>query len=233
LVSGGFSSIVNTEWANVFFSNISGYDYTSEIRPLLNNSALFLTLNPSYSPNSPTFVNREPLDGALLFEAADAQTAQQFVSKLQRELAINVYTGGDQNSTRIQEVSLPGGAQGVSMTIYGQTGQPFDQFIAASQGNLLIMGTSRAVNQVLSGEGLGFDVPASAMLPDAGAAFYMNLPAAQSTEWTTFARSNPSDMALQLLPYFVQNVTFSAAGNEQNDLLMRLTMTVPCGDNCG
>ena len=234
LVSGTFGSLINSEWANVFFSNISGYDYNSEIRPLLGgNSALFLTLNPTYNPNSPTFVNREPFDGALLFEAKDAQTAQQFVSKLQRELAISIYSSGDDNAVRIQEVSLPGGANGVSLSIYGETGQPFDQFIAVSQDNLLVMGTARAVNQVLGGDGLGFDTLASVMLPNAGAAFYVNLPPAQSPEWTAFTRGNPNDMTLQLLPSLVQNVAFTVAGSEQNDLLMRMTLTFPCGDNCG
>ncbi len=234
LVSGTFGGIINTEWANVLFANLSGYDYTSEIRPLLSGgSAFFLNFNPSYNPNSPTFVNREPFDGALLFEAKDAQTAQQFLSKLQRELAIDIYSSGDHNAARIQEVSLPGGAQGVSLTIYGQTGQPFDQFIAASQNNLLVIGTARAVNQVLSGDGLGFDTSASVTLPDAGAAFYVNLPPAQSPEWTAFTRSNPNDMTLQLLPSLVENVAFTVAGTEQNDLLMRLTLTLPCGDNCG
>ncbi len=234
LVSGGFSGIINTEWANVFFSNLSGYDYTSEIRPLLGGStAFFLNINPAYNPNSPTFVNREPLDGALLFEAADAQTAQQFVSKLQRELAIDIYSSGDQNAARIQEVRLPGGAQGVSLSIYGETGQPFDQFIAASQDNLLVIGTARAVNQVVGGDGLGFDVTSSASLANAGTAFYVNLPAAQSPAWTAFVESDPGNPVLQLLPFLVQNVVFSAAGTEQNDLLMRLTVTLPCGDNCG
>ncbi|MBI1282616.1 MAG: hypothetical protein GC179_31100 [Anaerolineaceae bacterium] len=234
LVSGTFGSLINTEWANVFFSNLSGYDYTSEIRPLLSgSSALFLTFNPSYNPTSPTFVNREPFDGALLFEAADAQTAHQFVTKLQRELAISIYSSGDDNAVRIQEVSLPGGVQGMSLTIYGQTGQPFDQFIVANQDNLLVMGTTRAVNQVLSGDGLGFVTPTSVTLPDAGAAFYLNLPPAQSPEWTVFTRSNPNDMTLRLRPNLVQSVALTAAGSEQNDLLMRLTVTLPCGDNCG
>ncbi len=234
LVSGAFGGLGNTEWANVFFSNLSGYDYNSEIRPLLGgSSALFLTFNPSYNPNSPTFVNREPFDGALLFEATDPQTAQQFVSKLQRELAISIYSSGDDNAARIQEVSLAGGAQGMSLTIYGETGQPFDQFIVTSQDNLLIAGTARAVNQVLSGDGLGFGIATNGMLADAGTAFYLNIPPARSPEWTAFTRGNPSDLTLQLLPYFVQNVTFSVAGNEQKDLLIRLELTVPCGDNCG
>jgi len=234
LVSGTFGSLINSEWANVFFSNLSGYDYTSEIRPLLSgSSALFLTFNPSYNPNSPTFVNREPFDGALLFEAADAQTAQQFVTKLQRELAISIYSSGDDNAARIQEVSLPGGVQGMSLTIYGQTGQPFDQFIVVNQDKLLVMGTARAVNQVLSGDGVGFDTSASVTLPNAGTALYLNLPPAQSPEWTALARSNPNDMTLQLLPSVIQNATFTVAGSEQNDLLMRLTLTFPCGDNCG
>ncbi len=234
LVSGTFGSLINTEWANVFFSNLSGYDYTREIRPLVSGStALFLNFNPAYNPNSPTFVNREPFDGALIFEAKDAQTAQQFVSKLQRELAIDIYSSGDQNAARIQEVMLPGGAGGVSLSIYGETGQPFDQFIATSLDNLLVMGTARAVNQVLGGDGLGFDTSASEILPDAGAAFYVNLPPAQSPEWTAFTKSDPGNPTLQLLPYLIENVAISAAGNEQNDLLMRLTVTLPCGDNCG
>jgi hypothetical protein len=233
LVSGGFASIGNTEWARVFFSNLSGYDYDSEIRPLLSgSSALFLNLNPAYNPNSPTFVNREPFDGALLLEAADAASAQQFISKLQRELAIDIYTSGDQNSVRIQEVTLAGGVQGVSLTVYGETGQPFDQFIAASQNNLLVMGTARVVNQVIGGDGLGFDAT-TGTLPDAGVAVYANLPAAQSPAWATFSQSDPGNPMLQLLPYFVQNAAFSMSGSAQNDVLMRLTLTLPCGDNCG
>ncbi len=107
-------------------------------------------------------MNREPLDGALLLEAADPQTAQQFVSKLQRELAIDIYSSGDDNAVRIQEVTLPGGTQGMSLAIYGETGQPFDQFIAASQDNLLVIGTSRAVNQVSAVRVLGFNGASSA-----------------------------------------------------------------------
>jgi hypothetical protein len=234
LVSGGFGGLINTEWANVFFSNLSGYDYTTEIRPLLSgNSALFLTLNPAFKPNSPTFLDREPFDGALIFEAQDAVSAQRFVSKLQRELAISIYSSGDHNAARIQEVALPGGAQGISLDVYGETGQSFDQFIAASQDNLLIIGTSRAVKQVLSGDGLGFNANPASMLPNAGTAFYVNLPAAQSPEWTNLTQADPGNLTLQVLPFLVQNLMFSAAGTEQNDLLMRLTLTVPCGENCG
>ncbi len=234
LVSGGFGGLINTEWANVFFSNLSGYDYTTEIRPLLSgNSALFLTLNPNFKPNSPTFLNREPFDGALVFEAQDAVAAQRFVSKLQRELAISIYSSGDHNAARIQEAVLPGGAQGISLDVYGETGQSFDQFIAASQDNLLIMGTSRAVKQVLSGDGLGFNADTSTLLPNAGTAFYVNVPPAQSLEWTNLTQADPGNPTLQVLPFLVQNLMFSAAGTEQNDLLMRLTLTVPCGENCG
>ncbi len=54
LVSSTFGGLGNAEWANVLFANLSGYDYSSEIRPLLGGStALFLNFNPSYNPNSP------------------------------------------------------------------------------------------------------------------------------------------------------------------------------------
>ncbi len=234
IFSSAFGGIINTDWANVLFANLSGYDYASEIRPLLSgNSAFFLTLNPSYNPNSPTFVNREPFDGALLFEASDAQAAQQFVRKLQRELAIDIYSSGDQNAVRIQEAVLPTGAVGMSLAVYGETGQPFDQFTAAAQDKWLVIGTASAVKQVLSGDGLGFDTTSSALLPNAGAAFYMNLPSAQSPQWTTFMRSDPGNTALQFLPYFVQDLAVSAAGTDKNDVLLRLKLTLPCGDNCG
>ncbi len=234
LVSGGFTSVTNSEWANVFFANLSGYDYTSEIRPLLSeNSSLFLSLNPLYNPTSAIYVNREPFDGALVFEVSDPEAAQHFITKLSRELAISLYSSGDHFAARIQEVTLAGGVQGVSLTIYGETGQPFDQFIAGSHDNLLVVGSARAVNQVISGDGLGFNGTAGDLLPNAGAALYLNVPPPQSPEWTKFTQSDPGNPVLQLLPYVAQQLTVSAAGTENNDLLLRLTVALPCGENCG
>ncbi len=239
LFSGAFSSIINTEWANVFFSNLSGYDYNGEIRPLLGGSnTFFLSFNPAYDPNSPIFVNRELLDGAVVFDTSDDASALAFVSKLQRELAISIYSSGDQHSVRIQEVSLPGNNHGVGLTIYGETGQPFDEFVAAAYDAHVIIGTRRAVMQVLSGDNVGFDTSIAASstsmrLVDAGMAFYLNMPSANSPDWSAFTQSDSGNPLLQLLPYFVQNATLSIAGSSQNDLRMRLTVTLPCGDNCG
>ena len=239
LFSGAFSSIINTEWANVFFSNLSGYDYNREIRPLIGGSStFFLSFNPSYDPNSPIYVNRELFEGGVVFDTSDEAAALAFVSKLQRELAISIYSSGDQHSARIQEISLPGSHQGVSLTIYGETGQPFDEFVAAAYDTHVIIGTRRAVTQVLSGDNVGFDTgivdsSTSMRLVDAGMAFYLNMPSANSPYWSAFTQSDPGNPPLQLLPYFVQNATLSIAGSSQNDLLMRLTVTLPCGDNCG
>lgn len=234
LLSGSVAGLSNPQWAEVLFANLSGFDYTGEIQPLLaGQAAFFLSFNPAYNPTSSRFLDWEPFDGAFVFSVDDAAAAQAFLDKLTRELAISLYSSGNETSARFSPVTMPGNIQATQLTIYGVSGQAIEQFAFATDGEHLLMGTERAVRQVLGGEGLGFIGQPTPLLNAAGAALYMAVPPARSPEWRGLQAADPGNSLLQLLPYLVNNLTISVAGTAENDLLMRLVITVPCGDNCG
>ncbi|MEZ4670093.1 MAG: hypothetical protein R3E39_19485 [Anaerolineae bacterium] len=225
----------NPDWATILFNNLSGFDYTSEIRPLLaGDGALYLSFNPAYDRTSPRFVNREPLDGALLLRVNDPAAAQTFMQKLARELAITAYSMGDRYTLDIRETTLAGGATGIVLDIYGSTGQPLNQFVVAGADDLLVIGTPQAANRVFSRDGVGFSVNTVTLLPNSGMALYLNTtPMVSAPAWTDFNESDPGNPLLQLLPFLMDNLTLSLAGTADDDLLLRTTVTLPCGDDCG
>lgn len=234
-VSALSAGLNNTDWANILFANLSGFDFTAEILPLLSgDAAFFLNFNPAYEPSSPRFVNREALDGALMLRVNDPAAARDFISKLARELAITAYSMGDNYTLDIKESTFVGSAAAVTLDIYGSSGQPLNQFVVAANNDLLLIGTPQAVNRVFGGEGLGFAVNANLLLANSGMAVHVNTaPLVNAPAWTDLQRSDPGNTLLQLFPFLADNMIVSIAGTADDDLLLRATITLPCGEDCG
>ncbi len=192
-----------------------------------------MRINPDYNPNSSRFLDWEPFEGAFMFQVADDESAHAFMDKFARELAISIYSSSPESTARFSETMLPGGVRGVTLTIYGVSGQPIEEFLIAAQNQLMIMGTSSIVKEVFAGENIGFEAQSAPLLVDSGFALHVNFPPVLSPEWTKLQNSDPNNFLLQQMLYFVGNLTVSAAGSETSDLLARVVVTLPCRDNCG
>lgn len=234
LVSGSVVGVGNPEWADVLFANLSGFDYETEIRPLLTGTTTFyMRINSDYNPKSSRFLDWEPFEGAFMFQVADDESAQAFMDKLARELAISIYASAPDGSARFSETTLPGGVRGITLTIYGVSGQPIEEFLIAVQNQLMIMGTRRIVQEVFAGENIGFQAQPTPVLVDSGLTLHVSFPPMFSPEWRNLQNSDPSNLFLQQMLYFVGNVTVSAAGNDDAGMVLRTTLTLPCHDDCG
>ncbi len=219
--AGAFSALYSTDWSNIVFSNLTGYDYARDIRPLLGGGyAAFLTANPAYRPGSATL----PLDGAVVLQVDEPEQAEAFIDQLARELSITVYASGDQHRTRIREVALPGGARGVSMATRNYDDSE-TTLVAATDGTRLVFGTLGAVMRVFGGEGLGFVINEDDLLANSGIGAYINFKAIGSVG-RLLPASDPSAQQLQLVAQVIDRATISVAGSEANDLLLRLTLSI-------
>ena len=234
MVSGSVVGASNPAWADVVFANLSGFDYTTEIRPLLTGTTtFFMRINPDYNPNSSRFLDWEPFEGAVMFQVADDESAQAFMDKFARELAISIYASEPEGSARFSETTLPGGVRGITLTIYGVSGQPIEEFLIAAQNQLMIMGTRRIVQAVFAGENIGFEAQPTPTLVDSGLTLHVNFPPILSPEWTNLRDSDPGNTLLQQLVYFIGDLTGSAAGNDDAGMVLRTVVTLPCHDDCG
>lgn len=226
---GLFTTLVNNQLPEVIFANLTGFDYEQDISSWLKgNHAAFIGLNPAYDPNS-LGMTREPLDGGIIFQIEDPESVGNFLSKLVREIPLIARSLGDAGRVRVTEVPVAGGAEAVVITIVDYRGEReilLDEFLVASDGNLLVFGTRRAVNQVFGRDEIGFSVGQEYLLPDAGFALHVNSPPARSAPWTDFLSADPGVTLLQLMPFLTDDLSASAAGTSNGDLLLRLALTV-------
>lgn len=227
--AGLVTTLANNRLSEVLFANLTGFDYEQDISSWLKgNYTAFVGLNPAYDPNS-LGMTREPLDGGLIFQVEDSEAISLFLNKLARELPFIARSLGDAGRVRVTQEQIVGGAEAIAITIVDYRGEReilLDEFLVGSDGNLLAFGTRRAVNQVFGRDGLGFAVGREYLLPDAGFALHVNSPPARSAPWTDFPAADPGVTLLQLIPFLTDDLSASAAGTPNGDLLLRLTLTV-------
>jgi hypothetical protein len=229
----GILRSISTAIPDVVFANLSGFNYETEIRPLLTEDwAAVVSLNPVYDPASPQPLKQQVFEGAALIELADSQSATAFLQKLSRELAITLYSLDQTQAIEITEQDLPGEAQGLRITQMQDTEAGrvvIQEWVIATDGAVLVIGAPTLVTRMIAAEGGGFTINENWLVAESGLAAYMNADVASLLLRHSGNFRGNLDPAIEPLLVFYQlahSASISLGGNTDRDLRLRLTFSL-------
>jgi hypothetical protein len=227
--SVGILGALTTAVPEVVFANLSGFDYETEIRPLLTEDwAAVVSLNPVYDPASTQPLKQQLFQVAALIEMPDPQAAQDFLQKLRRELTISLYSLDEGQPIVITDQDLPGEAQGLRIAQYQDVGAGraiTAEWVIATDGAVLAIGAPTLVTRMIAGEGGGFVMNENWLVSESGLAAYVNPDAASLLLRYTGNFTGDLDPAIEpllVLYQVAQSASITIGGNADHDLRVRL-----------
>jgi hypothetical protein len=228
--SVGILGALTTAVPEVVFANLSGFDYETEIRPLLTEDwAAVVSLNPVYDPASTQPLKQQLFQVAALIEMPDPQAAQDFLQKLRRELTISLYSLDEGQPIVITDQDLPGEAQGLRIAQYQDVGAGraiTAEWVIATDGAVLAIGAPTLVTRMIAGEGGGFVMNENWLVSESGLAAYVNPDAASLLLRYTGNFTGDLDPAIEpllVLYQVAQSASITIGGNADRDLRLRMT----------
>jgi hypothetical protein len=228
--SVGILGALTTAVPEVVFANLSGFDYETEIRPLLTEDwAAVVSLNPVYDPASTQPLKQQLFQVAALIEMPDPQAAQDFLQKLRRELTISLYSLDEGQPIVITDQDLPGEAQGLRIAQYQDVGAGraiTAEWVIATDGAVLAIGAPTLVTRMIAGEGGGFVMNENWLVSESGLAAYVNPDAASLLLRYTGNFTGDLDPAIEpllVLYQVAQSASIIIGGNADHDLRVRLS----------